>query len=255
MKRKLINSIFFFLLIVFPRNSSAQWDYGLGIGAQSLPMGGSAFFQGGYGQLLWDKTSVNPIYYSYLRPSFQFSTSGIINRGELALNYYPISFFGISLGHSKSLRLSNSKVFNCDIINCLGILHSNFFKTEILLGYDHYFVIGKFRYNFLSPSSTGRPFGDENSYLIGNATGDQLLAQDLIFGAKLGSHYKAGISLSSKKMIHHGSLQQFKTGFFQMVRGKWVYILGAGIYESNVQKPGFTSYLLIQWVGISSIGL
>lgn len=242
-------------LAVVSEARAEGFDYSAGLGARNMPFGAALFGEVGYGQLLWGEKKEGQVMYGYARPIVRGRTSGFVNRAEMALEVFPISFLGFGGGFAYTSRNTDLATLDCTVVACTGGISRAYFETSLLLGHAGFFLGGSSRYNQLTPTVTDRSFGEETSNLAGSAGGDRLVSNEAFAGYSFSENWKAGVQWFGDHMISSGTTNSQESVFVEHRRDAWRFTVGLGMYESTTQLPAFTGYFLVKWTGIPSVGL
>jgi len=257
-RESIIMKFLLLLLIAFLTDANAfaeGWDYSCGAGIRTLPFGSSAFGSLGYGKIFWgEKEGADSYKYGYFRPGVRVQSSGLTNRAEAFLDFYPISFLGFSVGHYEGVRFTDTRTVNCVTAECRGLIGSSFVRSKFLAGYARFFFMAGAELHFLR-SSSAKPFSEETSSLVGQTGGDKLFSYDLSLGLSLRDNLRAGLLHQGQRMINSGSANDLEALFFQWSRGALSIVPGAGLYHSTTAARSPTFFLALRWVGVPSVGL
>ncbi len=239
-------------------------DYWLGGAGRLLPLGAGFLAQTGYGLLLWgagegplgSRNVERAPWYGYVRPRFQLTASGLVNKGEAALEVFPVSFLGVTLGHTEGWRGTNTRTLDCQLVECRGWLRANSIRIWGALGAGPVFFQGAARYSGLIPSRTGRPFSEELSALAGNDAGDRLVNLEAAAGYRLAPDRALGWVVTRDRMMGSGSSNVMQAFFYRFsIKNSWTVTAGAGTYRSTTQPTGLAAFVLAKWTGIPSLSL
>ncbi len=246
--REKITVVFLFINL-FSYDGTSHWDYSLGGGARSLPIGLSVFSEVGHNLLLWGEKidNENEYNYGYLRPSLQLSTSGLVTKPGVFLDVFPISFFGLTLGSAYSWRFTKLDTIDCSSAHCGGGLQRTILKTKLLLGYEAFFLAVIQKLEFLFPMLKDRGFADESSTLVGQKGYDRVWFQEYVLGYTLSEKYKVGMIFDFSKMLHSQNRSDQKLLFMNRAFTNWSLVGGAGLYQSSTQLQAFTGFILMEW--------
>ncbi|MGZ3697578.1 MAG: hypothetical protein ACXWP5_05695 [Bdellovibrionota bacterium] len=231
-------------------------DLSLATGARSFPLGASIDGELGYSLQTWGASPAgsNP-FYGYIRPAIGLSTSGIVTRFEPKIEFFPVSFAGISLGYIGSGRvLKVGQGFDCLSVDCKSYVGGPYANGRVGFGYAHLFVVDNFRFTAYTAASA-RPFVEEVSNLGGAAGGDQLLSNDLAVGGTIAERYTIGALWTRELMLQSLDGDSQESLFFRLKYGDWSYTVGAGVYESTQLPLGFTGYARVQWTPFASLSV
>jgi hypothetical protein len=238
--------IFLFLLTLAAQ--AGDWDLAAGAGGRTKPEGGGIGVMAGYGQMLWgQKESKQDLLYGYIRPNARATTSLLVNRLDLALDAFPISFAGVTVGAASSHRIADLGTFECEAQQCKGRLDRLFVRSKLIIGYKDFFGILVTRFERHSPSLRTHPFfADEWSTLFGTNGHDVLQSNEATLGISLPGDFKAGLQLEWMKMLRSRSRSDHESVYGRKTIGDWSFTLGAGTYRSTLIERGLTVYALLE---------
>ncbi len=235
--------------------SLSHFDYNIGSGLQSTPLGAAAYADIGYSQLLWGKKQPGGFQYGYLRPATKLQTSVLVNRAEFYVDFYPISIFGISAGTSITAR--NTDLYtgvNCTTTECKGVLSRQWIKTKLTLGYTNFYFVGSVKFENLKHSSQNS-FVDDMNILISQPKGDQTAILDITLGYQWSDRILTGIHRSTVKTNRSHQQNQLLDFYTAYQSQGWKYLGGVGLYQSTITPLSPTAYFLVQWLGKPSLAL
>ncbi len=251
-------AVFFSLAPTLAWAVSSTADYSVAMGARSFPFGGAVIGEVGYGKIIWDRTqepNAPQFLFSFIRPSLRVSTSGIVQRFEPKIEFYPIAPLGISVGYLGQMRLADTGVgYACTTEVCRGYVGTPYMKMRAIFGAGPWFALGSLRVGFVTAAAAG-PFVDEITNLRAEAGGDWLGSANITTGVRLGERWIVGADLSWEQMRTAASSNDAQTLFAKFSLGRWSALAGTGAYRDTQNGRGFTAYALLQWTGISQVGL
>ncbi|MGK5087766.1 hypothetical protein WDW86_09425 [Bdellovibrionota bacterium FG-2] len=224
-------------------------------------MGLATQVSGGFEVPLWGEKTPTNFFYGYLRPTAKLQSSGFVSLEETALEIFPVSFFGFSIGQFTSVRNTKLDTQDCSISECRGRLSRGYVENRAAFGYANVFSQNTFRIQTLSHSTSAqtlKPFADESSSLYGAPNGDTLFSESVALGASLPeallSRSKFGLAYSRERMSTQGSANQQALLFLKKSYNEWALTLAGGVYTSSSADPGLAIAGAIRWVGLPSIG-
>ena len=223
----------------------------------------------GYGYIFWGQkitppTKFKDVKYGYFRPHVRYLTAGIINRLEARMDVYPISFFGITFGqifsHSAIHLLGDSSQktgLDCNSIQCGGLLFRSFLEAKLKGGYDDYFGVLFWRWDFLVNSgSKSKGFADFSSSLTGGGRSDILVTQWIKLARKLPKNWAVGIHLQHNHMTQtrqHAYEEQIFGNFSFLP--DWSLGLGLKAMQTPTRKFEMGVGFQLNWNGKTSVEL
>lgn len=233
----------------------AELDYSAGFGARSLPIGAAAFGSLGYDQMLWGERAPGQYFYGFVRPAANIRVSGVVNRAELRLEVYPVSFFKLSAGYARSYRfLNQADDVDCSQYYCQGNVGGPFGAANLVLGYHGFAMSLTSQISGVSASSTAQDVYDETSNLIAQGSGDTLIFNEEILAWSFAPAWKAGLLFTQGHMIQSLSSNNLESVIASYESRNWAYLGGIGTYESSIQSRGPTIFTMIRWAGLPSFG-
>ncbi|MBN21861.1 MAG: hypothetical protein CL678_11325 [Bdellovibrionaceae bacterium] len=207
--------------------------------ARSRPIGALLTAELGVSKTLWGDEN-DQWKYGYMRSAVRLETIGVVHRGAVELQLYPISIFGLSLGAQGSYRTFAQSFIDCQSIACRGFLGKLFLENQIILGKGPVFFWSRMRYSHVKHPHDTIKFIDEIGPIIGNAGGDHLLEFHEILGVKLSPQWSTGLYYMHQKMLQNSTYTQHIVGFGQYRWEKWNFLLGTGTYRSSLLPMGLT---------------
>ncbi len=227
----LINSLSFAQIF-----NSETTDAKISVGVNSHPKSGGGAGELATGYYLWGKKSENNYRYGYLRPYLIGATSFTVNQGEIGLQVFPISFFGLSFSHKVSTRSKEFDGLPCNTNNCLSDVKTNSLRTHLVLGYEKWFLLYSTQFAVTENLDQTQSFIDENTMLVNVAGGDNYFYSDFTLGYRLNTIFSFGVNFSDTKVRASLNSNLMRSAFVSYTQEKDInYILGAGFYESSVQ--------------------
>ncbi len=230
-------------------------DYHLGFGLLTLPFGSALYGEAGYGLKVWgEHTGPGDIQFGYVRPALRVQSSGVVNHVDAMVDLFPISIFGVTLGISDNSRATDSPEVDCQTAACRGNLLREYARAKLLGGYKDLFGIIRVRYESITPSVQNIPFVDESNVIEGLPGGDQEFSEDFNLGYRVNPKWMVGVYTSWARMVGTGSENNMQDLYVGYRYGKFQGFLGAGVYASSFEARSFSSYLIVEWTGLPSIG-
>ncbi|OQW46823.1 MAG: hypothetical protein A4S09_02640 [Proteobacteria bacterium SG_bin7] len=141
-------------------------DFKVTVGANLYPKSGGVSGEIGKGLYLWGKKTEKNFRYGYLRPYVLAATSFTVNQGEVGIQIFPISFFGLSLSHRTSVRSKEFEGLPCGINNCLSDVKTNSLRFHLVLGYEKLFFLYNTQFAATENLDKTKNFIDENTMLL-----------------------------------------------------------------------------------------
>jgi len=249
----LIPRVLFFLVLCSP--AQAAWDYSLGLGGRTLPQGGALSGELGYGKIFWGEKTYTGYKYGYLRPHATVQTTVIWNRADVGIDFFPISFAGITAGYAENFRQSQIDTINCQAVMCQGVVDSPYVRAKLLLGAGAFALGFGSELDFLAPWDGSRVFADESSALIGTQGGDTLW-WNWVYGIyRFNDKFGVGPYFIAARMLQQGSQNDSESIFFRYTEKNLTINVGAGVYESDTRIRSFTAYATATLSVLPSVSL
>lgn len=246
--------------IVRAETGKSGFDYEAWGSAQSYPLGGLLYARAGYGQLLWqneDQEAETPWQFGYIRPYAELNIAGVLNRGAVGLEIFPVSIFGITAGSGYSHRNATYfQDFDCGTdVMCNEGLQYSFLQARAIGAYKDFLLVVTGKYEAFRANKSDLPFYEEMSYLVGNPGKDDLKTLQALAGYKLSDLWTVGTLGIFQNFIHSESNNSQVFAFARYKEGFWTGDLGLGHYKSTHQDGRPAVFLSVTYTGIKSIGL
>lgn len=242
----MIKFFFLFLVLAFSHIVKSETTDGkITIGLNSHPKSGGVAAEIAKGLYFWGKKGEKNYRYGYVRPYVVGATSISVNQGEVGLQIFPISIFGVSFSHRVSSRSKDFDGLPCSTNNCLSDVKTNSLRTHFILGYEKWFLLYNTQFAATENLDQTRNYIDEGTMLVNAASGDHYFYSDLTFGYRLNSALSLGVNFSDAKIRHSEDSNLMRSVFVsysQKVEAEHNYIFGVGYYESSVQARDITIY-------------
>ena len=239
------------------------------LSAQSYPLGGMLTGAIGYGQKIWsaesnsadrvdigDSSESPDWHYGYLRPAFELKTTAVTNRLTGALEFYPISIFGLSAGGGADLSHYNHFTgIDCSRVTCGGTLMFQFFQAKLIGGIGKLIFTATARYDSYYTREATHSFYDYMSYLIGQPGHDDLKSLTLLSLYRLNDTWSlGGVGIFQQMVLSHGNNSEvFVVGNY--TRGPWQLSMGFGDFHSDHQPLKPAALMLLTYTFNKSVGL
>jgi len=233
----------------------ADWDWRAGAAGRSLPIGAAAIAEVGYGHLLWGESGPGKVIYGFVRPFIRYQGVGLANRGDIGIDFNPVSFVQFRTGLRSRYRiLGNFDTIDCQTANCRGLLTSPFAVGRVLMGWKDLIVMAAYGAERITQADPSRRFGEEMSSLYGNAAGDTMTLTDITLVYRFNETWGVGAVFQSNRMQEYGSSNFFQGAFVRREWGQWSGLVGLGTYESSTKSPlGGLAFFQFEYRGTSSL--
>ncbi len=189
-----------------PKTNADQtrWDQRAAALGRSYPIGVQAAYSLGYNVKLWqdDRSIDDPKHswkYGYFRLATNMATSAVINRIGLEAQWFPISIFGISLGHDWGLRHFKPPFAECKIYECMGLVKRAYLRGQFVAAASGWVLSIQSRYDQLTHQGfNSTRFFDEMTLLNSQTPRERVFTFNPVLLYTLTDRYRVGmISLFS----------------------------------------------------------
>ncbi len=196
------------------------------------------------------------VFYGYFRPVLKASSSVTVNQLQLELNFFPVSFFGVSTSAQTSYRAKNFDDLPCAQYLCTGNVMTEDFKIHLILGYERWFMLSQTQFAWVEMGDKSTDFIDENTMILNHRSGDRNLYSEISVGYKLDARWNAGVNLWDGRTVEAVNSNRHRSVFLSYKRDENLsYVGGVGFYESTLQSRDVTFYGVIRWQGGESLAL
>jgi hypothetical protein len=249
----------YFLVMLFSCFSFAKktnFDLSAGLQGRTLPsVGAELYVESGYNQLLWgNKKKSTDVIFGMVRPVIGLSTSGVINVAKAELEFFPISFIGLTAGRQYIHSSFDFPFFNCEVVTCKGEFERNYIESKIILGYSGWIAMGSYKIDKVNSPDKNTPMPDWRNVIIGNPKREIQIEKKLILG-KLFSNKLVGVLLENVEFLGSRERKESFMGIYQFVNKSNSYMIGAGAFHSDQQPMGFQVYFRAHHVFLPNIKL
>jgi hypothetical protein len=244
---------------VIEENSIIKPDLKTGVMGKLVPVQGVGFVEGGLSLIIWgDEKSGTPMY-GYIRLAAKFTTAGILNRGELRLEAYPVSFAGIVANASVTDRGQEPLRFeklDCSKVSCRGVLSRIGISTDISFAIGNIFILPNVKFEKLHADTRMESFADEESNLRANSKTDNLVTSSLYVGHRITQNFAMGVYYKHQQMLGSDDNNDELAMFLQYKNGAMTYAAMAGIYGDSIfNERNFTMGFSIIYTPYKGVGL
>ena len=122
----------------------AKTDATIGIEYQGFPVGAVGVMNMGLGYRFWEKTD-SKVLYGYVRPSLDLMSAFLYNRAEGAIDFYPVSFAGLTMGRGLRANHMPGSTVDCKDLACNGRLEYRFFRSKNITWIQKNFFLSRKR--------------------------------------------------------------------------------------------------------------
>lgn len=226
--------------------ANAHSDLSVGIQGRTGPsIGAEANLDTGYNLVFWgQKNEKKDVLYGLIRPSLGLSTSGVINAVKGELEFFPISFIGLTVG--RQIIHSNYKFsfLKCDEIVCKGEFHRNYVEGKMALGAQGWIAVGHYKVDVVQATNGKLPMADWRNVIVGQNGRDVQIEKKLILGKFVGDHM-FGVLLENVKFQDSGEMRESYTGAYQFKHNSTNYMMAIGVYKTSQVPLGGIIYFRI----------
>jgi hypothetical protein len=230
------------------------------VSGQTYPLGGLLTGTVGYSKGLWKeagKENEKDFWqYGYMRGMAELKTAGLINRLTAAVEVYPISILGLSVGGGTDLRNYNKFTdFDCGSLMCDQSLNFQFAQARLIVGYEKLLGVITARYDQYRAETGKQDFYDEMSYLVGRKGQDDLRTLNVLALYRQDDTWAYGVLALYQQFIFSQSNSSSVFALVNYTEGPWRASLGAGEFHSSHQGQKPSLLFSLQYTGIKGMGL
>jgi|GEM_PF-3917013 len=117
--------------------------------------------------------------YTYIRPHFRFLSSGLVNRGALRLDIYPLSYLGGTLGYALTHKrldgidsFSKWTGYDCTLISCRDWQENYFIEFKLKAAWERVYTLLFYRRDWIESHTRAAASYDPESSLSIHAPND-----------------------------------------------------------------------------------
>ena len=248
----MIRNLILLFASFYALKSFGKLDYDLRLASRSYPQGIAAQSDIGYGYKLWEKDKVM---YGYLRPGLNFQASGVVNYAGAQLDFYPVSFIGISYGKTYGHRsFDEFQGFDCQSISCENSIEKNHLGVNIALSYKNIKLINLYKKQDFSNETPGQFFAEEYSNLVGFED-DELTTNVTLLGYQLTEKLLIGFFHMYNKMERTNQISRARLLMGNFTSGDFVYQAGIGAFENRNKVDHLSAIFILSWKGAKGLRL
>ncbi len=194
---------------------------------RSYPVGVQANYTVGFNHGLWDQGAWK---YGYLRLAMNAATSVVINRIGPELQFFPISIFGVSVGHDFGFRSFRPPFADCDGFECMGRVDRTYLRNQMVAAAAGFVFMFQGKYELLRHHGEGTArFFDEMTMLASNTTSEHILTLNPVLLYTLNDQWKIGaISLYSRGLDSGDSSHLWGPAAQVSLSSRSSFLFGAG---------------------------
>lgn len=231
-----------------------QGDTSADLIGRSTPVGLSLEGTAGYGVPLWgDSKDGNP-FYGYLRPFANVALSSVA-ASKFALEFYPVSFVGFTVGRSYRYRTLDFSGINCEASACKGWLNSTYVRARVIGKFQNFFGSLVFeKYDFDHRDDLQGPIIEEINAVNLAPRHDEGCGSSVVVGYSLDDEWSAGLRADSFKTRKWENTSEMQVVFVRSIRREWTYIVGLGRFASSQFGVAPEVVAAVNWTGLKKIG-
>jgi len=228
-----------------------NFDLFFGAQGRTLPaIGAEVYAESGYNQLLWGKKETSKdVLYGLIRPSLNVSSSAVINSTKAELEFFPISFLGLSVGRQYIHSNYEFPFFDCDQVECKGTYERNWFEAKMALGHGGWVVVGNYKIDNLTGPSDDKPMADWRNVIVGAPGKDVQIDKKLVVAKMFGPHM-AGVLIESTLFLESRERRESFAAVYQYKHNDTQYMFGAGPFHTDQHPMGLIFYFRIHHVAL-----
>ncbi len=227
-------------------------DYDVRASLRGYPSGIAVQSDIGYGQKLWGKDDVM---YGYIRPGINLQSSAVVNYAGAQLDFYPISFFGVSVGKTYGNRsYDDFQGFNCQELSCENSIEKTHLAINLALAYKKVKFINFYKKQDFDNKTPGSFFAEEFSNLVG-FEGDKLATNASILGYDINKNLMIAYLHMYNKMENTNQRSRMNLILGNYKKGQFTYQVGAGNFYNRNSKNHFSALFVVKWTGAKGLRL
>ncbi len=212
-----------------------------------------------YNHKIWDGSEEKFWKYGYIRPKVAFDTSFLVNAVSAELQTYPISIFGFSFGSNYAYRaVQHNDDFSCDLYNCRGEMHRNYFRVNANLGAGDYISSLSYQVeHFYNSHDDSKPSVElSTSLLIPHENGIQE-KYVAFFGYKLSDDMNFGVLEMYNAVSGFGGTKKSEGQYLvtSVSVDKLKCTAGVGTFGSDYNEKSLSLIVKINWLLDPSLSL
>lgn len=238
-----------FLIFTSIFSTAGDTDLSVGFVGRTLPIAGQLEAIGGYGQTLWGDPGLNnqDPWYGFVRPSVTVRGPSTPT-GLVALDIFPVSFFGFAVGRSYMLRLVEQPEIDCDRMECLEWMNYTYAQLRAYGKWQQLFVAMTYEKTYFDEmDDLTRPVFQSNNAVVQDPNGDR---GDELFanvGYEWNEAWSAGVTLQYFKSKNSDNRQEMQLIFARYLQNGWTWTAGAGRFYSSPLGTGIELTGIVSW--------
>ncbi len=235
-------------LLLMSLSSYGYLDLSASISYRSFPSsGGEISLESGYNMLFYGSGKGDSLIYGLLRPKLRLASSGVINSYDMSIEFFPISFLGFEIGHSKTIsNYEDFDFYNCEEISCSGAITRDYVGQKLAFGLNSFLLMAKtyiYRNQYTSRNSVN-PIGEFRYFSLANNNEDQNYFSQYAIGLRFKNNLLMIVS-EYNRFIRSDEVYKMNLITYINKIGDNIFTFGLGTSKSTHVKEGFST--ILQW--------
>lgn len=247
----MLRLLFLFFSINFLSFSNVE--YKITSVARTYPTGALLNVEGGETYKFWAKDN-HPFLFGFVRPSFNFKTSALINELGAKLEVAPVSF--IKLYYERAFgdkRPKKLKSYDCALVRCSFSYDKDTYGLKMAMKLKKYFFLWDFG-NFKTTSKyKDKFFIEEKAQLLGKGGNDTLIQNVLIFGKEMNKKWNLSILNILSSMDKLGNSTRMHSLLIQYKKSEHTYAFAGGVFVDRFKKSRASIVLMYNFISDNSV--
>ena len=248
----MIKNLILIFAAFYALRSFGQMDYDLRATVRSYPRGLAFQSDVGYAQKIWGNDDVM---YGYIRSGLNLQSSVVVNYLGAQVDFYPISFLGISFGKTLGHRdYDEFQGFNCETLSCTNSIEKTHLGVNLALAYKNLKFINFYKKQDFKNKTPGEFFAEEFSNLVGFED-DELVTNVSLLGYDINSKLMVGLLHMYNKMDKTSQRSRMNLFLANYTSGAFTYQLGLGEFYNRNSHRHLSSLFVVKWTGAKGLKL
>jgi hypothetical protein len=245
--------LFFSLSATF---AATKFDASYGVQGRTLPaFGAELYADSGLNFKFWGKKNEpKDVLYGLIRPNVGVSTSGVINSAKAEIEFFPISFIGISAGRQIINSNFDFNFLDCKNIQCQGEFMRNYVESKMVVGYKGWVALGNYKVDTLRSPNNDSPMADWRHVIVGQGGEEVQIEKKLLLG-KVFNQHMLGVLIENVQFLGSRERKESFAAVYQIRKNDTQYMMGAGLFHSSQQPMGVIIYFRIHQQLLPSLKL
>lgn len=231
------------LLLLTP-SAQAGWEYSLFGDYRTFESGFSLVVQSAYNHLLWgEKKSPEDWQYGFLRAGGDLAVHG---RARAFVELYPVSILRLGVQQSSTSRFYEVKPFDCDEVNCGGVVHRTVAYAQLVGAVGPVFASLYYSNAEINHAEKKQSLAIESDNLLMKPGGGGLSGHIVFLGYKKEHQVYGLASMASKvRQVDSGNRAQYFV--YRITIDEIQYSAMLGQYESTFSDRGLSAVVGAEW--------